>query len=73
MEKIENRINSNPDFVGEQPRIRDTRIRVADILELISNQYSFSQIIDELPDLEKEDIIAALKFAEKRTEYAILS
>jgi hypothetical protein len=41
--------------------IRGLRIRVIDILDLLAAGLSYEEILDELPDLEKEDIQAALK------------
>lgn len=57
------RITVNPRQCGGRPCIRGMRIRVIDILELLAAGLSFEQIVEELPDLELEDIKAALLYA----------
>ena len=49
------------------PTIRGMRIRVSDILEMLSEGVSMDEILDDFPDLEREDILACLHFAAKRT------
>jgi uncharacterized protein (DUF433 family) len=72
MEKMENRITINPKQCGNQPCIRGMRIRVIDILDLLSSGLSYIQIIEELPDLEIEDILAAIKYARNRINHPVL-
>jgi uncharacterized protein (DUF433 family) len=69
---MENRITINPKQCGNQPCIRGMRIRVIDILDLLSAGLSYIQIIDELPDLEIEDILAAIKYARNRINHPVL-
>ena len=47
-------------------------IRVIDILELLVAGLSFEQILEELPDLELEDIKAALLYAVRKLDHPIL-
>ena len=54
------RITSNPEQCGGRPCIRGMRIRVIDILDLYATGLSASEILDEMPDLEPEDLTAAL-------------
>ena len=61
---IENRIEINPDILVGKPVIKGTRISVEIILNKISAGINWEKIQDEL-DIEKEDIVAALKYAEK--------
>lgn len=58
-----NRITINSDQCSGKPCIRGMRIRVVDVLELLAAGLSIPEIIEELPDLEKEDITASIKFA----------
>lgn len=68
-----NRITINPNQCGGQPCIRGMRIRVSDILDLLANGITNEQILtEELPDLESEDILAALLFASNRLKHPIL-
>jgi uncharacterized protein (DUF433 family) len=48
------------------------RIRVIDVLELLATGLSFEQIIEELPDLEREDIYAALRYAAHSLDHPVL-
>jgi uncharacterized protein (DUF433 family) len=49
------------------------RIRVADILDLLANGLSTEQILVELPDLEGDDIRAALLYVRRLTDHPILA
>ena len=49
------------------------RIRVSDILDLLAAGLSKEQILEELPDLEADDINAALQFAAKRFDHPVLA
>ena len=63
----------NPRQCGGRPCIRGMRIRVIDILELLAAGLSFEQIIEELPDLELEDIKAALLYAVRKLDHPVLA
>lgn len=62
------RIVSNPKVLGGKPIIRNTRIPVSLILNFVANGMTVEDICKEYPQLEDEDIRAALVFAEKLTE-----
>jgi uncharacterized protein (DUF433 family) len=57
---------------GGRPCIRGLRIRVTDILELLSAGASFDEILKDYPFLEREDIRAALEYAAYQTDHAVL-
>jgi uncharacterized protein (DUF433 family) len=69
---LSDRITVNPEQCGGRPCIRGMRIRVVDVLELLSSAMTFAQILEEYPDLEKEDLRAVLKFAASRVDHPIL-
>ena len=46
-----------------KPCIRGLRIRVQDILEMLADGATAGEILDSFPDLEAEDIRAALAYA----------
>ena len=48
------------------------RIRVADVLDLLSAGASFDEILEDYPDLEKADILAALAYAAKQAGHPVL-
>ncbi len=67
------RITINPSQCGGRPCIRGMRIRVTDVLDLLAAGLSSGQVLEELPDLEPEDITAALQFASRRLDHPILA
>lgn len=58
---------------GGRPCIRGMRIRVADILEMLAENVSTSEILEDFPDLEAADIQACLLFTAKRTDFPRLT
>ena len=62
------RITVNPEQCGGRPCIRGLRIRVKDVLAAGA---SVSEILEDYPYLEVEDVGAALEFAAKQSEQAI--
>ena len=60
------RITANPRQCGGRPCIRGMRIRVVDVLDLLQAGLTTSQIVKELPDLESEDVQAAVAYARSR-------
>ena len=58
------RIVVNPNIYGGKPCIKDTRIAVYMILELLEDGLSFEEIIrDYYPHITKEGIKACLEYA----------
>ena len=66
------RITYNPQQCGGKPCIRGMRIRVADILELYAAGLSSAQILADDPDLEDEDLEAALRYAAREVDHPVL-
>lgn len=66
------RITVDPAQCGGRPCIRGMRIRVSDVLDLLANDLTPQQVIEELPDLELEDIQACLKFASRKVSHSVL-
>ena len=67
------RITINNDQCGGRPCIRGMRIRVTDILDLLSSGATFEEILEDYPYLEREDILAAIEYAARQTDHAVLS
>jgi uncharacterized protein (DUF433 family) len=67
MELLE-RITIEPGKCGGKPCIRGIRIRVSDVLGLLARGLTPEEVLRELPDLEAEDIRAALEFAARELE-----
>ena len=54
------------------PCIRDMRIRVKDVLDLLAAGVSEKEILEDYPDLEAEDIKACLQYAAAQADHAVL-
>ncbi|KAA0005211.1 MAG: DUF433 domain-containing protein [Thermoplasmata archaeon] len=51
------------EICGGKPVIKGTRISVEFILELLSNGWTYEEILKNYPQLKKEDILEAIKYA----------
>jgi uncharacterized protein (DUF433 family) len=67
------RITINREQCGGRPCIRGMRIRVSDVLDLLAAGLSTEQILEEMPDLEAEDIQAALQYAARSLDHPVLA
>jgi len=56
-------IEVNPNICGGKPVIKGTRITVEFILELLANGWSYEEILENYPQLKKEDILEAIRYA----------
>jgi len=66
------RITVEEDKCGGRPCIRGKRIRVSDILELLGAGASHEEILRDYPFLEPDDILAAISYAARQTDHAVL-
>jgi uncharacterized protein (DUF433 family) len=57
---------------GGRPCVRSLRIRVTDILDLLSAGASLEEILRDYPYLEREDIFAAIEYAARQVDHADL-
>ena len=73
MKEIAPRITVNPAQCGGRPCVRGMRIRVMDVLDLLASGLTAEQVLEELPDLEREDVAACLRFAVARVDHPILT
>ena len=62
----QSRITIEPGKRSGKPCIRGMRITVHDVLEYLASGMSEAEILDDFPELEKEDIRACLAFAADR-------
>ena len=67
------RITTNPGQCGGRPCIRGMRIRVIDVLDLLAAGLSREEVLEELPDLEAEDVDAALCYASSRLDHPVMA
>ena len=73
MTAVADRITVDPDQCGGRPCVRNLRIRVTDVLDLLAAGLSPEKVLEELPDLEIEDIAACLRFASRRLDHPIVA
>jgi uncharacterized protein (DUF433 family) len=66
------RITIEPGKCGGRPCIRGMRIRVTDVLQLLSAGAPYEEILEDYPDLECDDILAAIEFAAHQTDRVVL-
>jgi uncharacterized protein (DUF433 family) len=65
MEKVDimDRITAQPGVMVGKPTIRGMRITVEQLLKALANGITADQLLNDYPELEKEDIRAALLYA----------
>ncbi len=66
---LSDRITANPEICGGRPCIRGTRVRVSDILDMISEGVSADEIVHDYPYLERADVAAALAYAARAVDH----
>ncbi len=62
-----NRVICDSKILGGKPIIKNTRIAVYIILDMLSSGYNSDDIVKEYPHLSKQDITACLKYASGST------
>jgi uncharacterized protein (DUF433 family) len=72
MSQLLERITINPKQCGGRPCIRGMRIRVSDVLDLFAAGLSADEILTEMPDLEADDLKAALSYASHKPDHPML-
>jgi uncharacterized protein (DUF433 family) len=56
------RIVSDPAVCHGQPTVRGLRYPVENLLELLSSGMTIEEVLADYPDLERDDLLAALEF-----------
>jgi uncharacterized protein (DUF433 family) len=56
------RITTDPAVCHGQPTIRGLRYTVESVLELLAGGMTVDEVLADYPDLERDDILAALEF-----------
>ena len=63
------RITRRPGQCGGRPCIRDMRIRVSDVLDMLAGGMTEAEILADFPYLEPDDVRACLAYASLRVSY----
>ena len=66
------RITIEPGKCGGRPCLRGLRVRVMDVLDLLSHGASHAEILEDYPDLDEDDIRAALAWAAAQASHRVL-
>jgi uncharacterized protein (DUF433 family) len=66
------RITVDPRRMGGVPCIRDLRIPVATVVDMIADGMTGTEILGNYPDLEQEDLREALRFAAEAVRERVL-
>ena len=66
------RITFQPEIVGGRACIRGMRIPVSVIVRQIAHGASFDEIMEDYPDLEREDIQQAIEYAAWLTQEPVV-
>lgn len=72
MESRLDRITVDPQVFGGRPCIRGMRVRVKDILDMLSAGASGADILRDYPYLEEDDIAAALEYAARHVDHPVI-
>jgi uncharacterized protein (DUF433 family) len=56
------RITIDPTICHGKPTVRGLRYPVETLLELLASGMTTEELLDDYPDLEREDILASLEF-----------
>ena len=67
------RITFNSEICGGRPTLRNMRIRVADVLDLLASGESRAAILADYPYLQDEDISAALEYAAISASHRVIA
>lgn len=73
MSDLLKRITVNSEQCGGRPCIRGMRIRVTDVLDLYAAGLSAEQILEEMPDLDADDLKAALLYAARWLDHPVIA
>ena len=57
------RITINPEQMAGTPCIRGLRIPVSTVVDMVADGMTFDEILEDYPDLERDDISEALRYA----------
>jgi len=61
--EIFKRIVCDPDILSGKPVIQGTRISVEFLMELLANNWTHEEIMENYPQIKKDDILAALEYS----------
>lgn len=67
-ETLLERITIDPEICHGKPTIRGLRYPVDNMLELLASGMTIDELLEDYPDLEREDFLACIQYAAKLTQ-----
>ncbi len=58
----------DPNICSGKPTVRGTRILVSTVLGMLAGGYSVERVVEAYPELEREDVLAAIAYASRLVE-----
>ena len=59
----EERVELNPEVLAGKPVVKGTRLSVQLILELLADDWSPEEVLEQYPTLTRDDVLACLRYA----------
>lgn len=66
------RIVSTPGICGGRPRIRGTRVRVVDVIDMLASGMTEEDIVRDYPYVSRDDIHACLRYVRRFADFPVL-
>lgn len=73
MDNLLSRITINSNICHGKPTIRGLRYPVENMLELMASGMTIEELLEDYPDLEKDDFLACLAYAAKLSQVKSIS
>lgn len=70
---MNNRISISPNICHGKPVIKGTRVLISNILGALSSGETFEQVLEDYPNVTREDILAALEFGSQLCNFETFS
>lgn len=63
--KLKNKTQTTPEILAGKPVMKGTRISVEFILKLLASGWTKEELVNNYPQLQKEDMLAAIEYSQK--------
>lgn len=70
--ELRDRIHVDPAICGGRPHIRGTRVRVADVLDMLANGVARAEVLADYPYLGEADLNAALAYGAAASAHRVI-
>ncbi|MGE5679815.1 MAG: DUF433 domain-containing protein [Bacillota bacterium] len=69
---MDSRITINPEICHGKPVITGTRVLVSNILSALAAGQSIEEVLEDYPNIKKEDVFSALAFGSQLSKFESL-